>query len=76
MCELEIRWLRTHRRPKHKLHFLMFRLPVPPDFDAGIHPMRSRAIHARRVVQSNFDEIATGLTIDPADAARMREVIE
>lgn len=38
--------------------------------------MRSRAIHARRVVQSNFDEIATGLTIDPADAARMREVIE
>jgi hypothetical protein len=24
----------------------------------------------------NFDEIATGLTIDPADAACMREVIE
>jgi hypothetical protein len=24
----------------------------------------------------NFDEIATGLTIDSAEAARMREVIE
>jgi hypothetical protein len=38
--------------------------------------MRSRAIHARRVVQSNFDEIATELTIDPAGAACVREVIE
>jgi hypothetical protein len=28
------------------------------------------------VVQSNFDEIATELTIDPAGAACVREVIE
>jgi hypothetical protein len=53
----------------------MFRLPVPPIL-MQVSTQCGPAPYTRAGWSSKFDEIATELTIDPAGAACVREVIE